>query len=799
MFASRPGTHPRIAPTLALLACAALLIVGCPSTPSSNHAPIADDDTITTPVDTPVEVTLDAHDADGDALTFTIETDPGHGTLAGTGGTRTYTPDEGFAGTDSFTFAAHDASSTSNLATVTLHVVEGNHPPVAHPQAVATDQDTPVSITLTGSDPDGDELVFDVDVLPAHGQLDGTAPLLTYAPAPGYSGWDEFGFTVSDGALTSGRAYVAVHIGSVNEAPTGLLLHPSPLVIPENLLAGADVGTFETIDADIPDGDTHAYTLVAGDGDDGNGDFTISGDTLYTATVFDYEAATSTSIRVRTTDGAGAFFEERFTIAIDDEDEPPDLAPLPHRTILIGASIDVPLTVQDEMPDQLFLEALTSAPSIVAPYDLTILGTSSPWTLRITPSPCIAGTATITVTATDPAAQSDAETFDLRIHKPFQDPPTRLTASDGGTDDLFGHAVAIDGDTALVGAPWDSDDAALAGAVYAFQRTDSGWVQQAKLTPSDGAANQGFGRPVAIDGDYAIVGALGDDDNGSSAGAAYVLHRTSSGWSEGPKLTASDGAAQDLFGASVALDGAYALIGAYRDDDRGTDAGAAYLFHRTSSGWTELPKLTASDGVAYAYFGQAVAIDGDYAIVGAHGDGGYVGAAYVFQRTSSGWTELAKLTASDGVAPDAFGTSVAIDSEYAVVGCACDLGGIDEGAAYVFHRTGSGWTELPKLSASDAAQGDEFGASVAIDGDYLLVGAPNHDVNGAARAGAAYVFQRCGDVWKETAILASDHPTSDAQYGLSVALSAGDALVGAQQDDVSGPQSNEGAAYLHTR
>ncbi|MSQ08671.1 MAG: hypothetical protein EXR44_05165, partial [Dehalococcoidia bacterium] len=202
------------------------------------------------------------------------------------------------------------------------------------------------------------------------------------------------------------------------------------------------------------------------------------------------------------------------------------------------------------------------------------------------------------------------------------------------------------------------------------------WTQQQKLTASDGAANDFFGYSVAVSGDTAVVGAWGDD---SAKGSAYVFTRSGSTWTQQQKLTASDGAAIDYFGYSVAVSGDTAVVGAYGDDSY---KGSAYVFTRSGSTWTQQQKLTASDGAANDYFGGSVAVSGDTAVVGAYGDDSEKGSAYVFTRSGSTWTQQQKLTASDGAANDFFGWSVAVSGDTAVVGARSDDS--SKGSAYMF-------------------------------------------------------------------------------------------------------------------
>ncbi|MEX0785839.1 MAG: FG-GAP repeat protein [Dehalococcoidia bacterium] len=318
----------------------------------------------------------------------------------------------------------------------------------------------------------------------------------------------------------------------------------------------------------------------------------------------------------------------------------------------------------------------------------------------------------------------------------------KLTASDGAAFDFFGSFVSLSGDTALVGAPLDDDNGGDSGSAYIFQRSGGVWTEQAKLTASDGTAFDVFGVSVSLSGDTALVGTE-DDDNGDDSGSAYVFQHSSGVWTEQAKLTASDFAARDLFGASVSVSGDTALVGALGDDDNGSGSGSAYVFQDSGGVWSEQAKLTASDGAAFDTFGFSVSLSGDTALVSALLDddnGADSGSAYVFQRSGGVWSEQAKVTASDGAAGDEFGYEVSLSGNTALVGAAeDDDNGDDSGSAYVFLRSGGVWSEQAKLTASDGAAGDEFGYAVSVSGDTALVGAYLDDDNGAD-SGSAYVY-----------------------------------------------------------
>ncbi|MCH8151573.1 MAG: hypothetical protein IH830_04265 [Planctomycetes bacterium] len=387
---------------------------------------------------------------------------------------------------------------------------------------------------------------------------------------------------------------------------------------------------------------------------------------------------------------------------------------------------------------------------------------------------------------------------------------TKLTASDAAAGDEFGISVASSGDVAAVGARFDDDNGIDSGSAYVFRWNGSAWLQEAKLIASDGSPGDQFGFSVSISGDVALMGAFRDDDSGTDSGSAYMFRWNGWSWVQEAKLTASDGAADDFFGFSVAVSGELAVVGAVRDEDAclgypnsnpNCNTGSAYVFKRPAGGWvdmTETAKLTASDGGVGDEFGFSVAVYGEVAVVGARLDddnGQNSGSAYVFVKPPGGWvdmTETAKLTASDGAAIDLFGSSVGLSGDMAVVGAHLhDVNRASVGSAYVFEKPAGGWvdmTETAKLTASDGTAGDKFGFSVAVSGNVTVITAVNDDDNGV-NSGSAYVFRFDGTDWIEEAKLtASDGAPSD-DFGLSVAVNGDVAVVGAFWDDDNGGQS----------
>jgi hypothetical protein len=305
----------------------------------------------------------------------------------------------------------------------------------------------------------------------------------------------------------------------------------------------------------------------------------------------------------------------------------------------------------------------------------------------------------------------------------------KLLAGDGSAHDNFGYSVSVDGGTAVIGA-WGNNG--TSGSAYVFVRAADGtWSQQAKLTAADGAMDDLFGFRVAVSGGTAVIGAHGDDDKGDYSGSAYVFVQAADGtWSQQAKLTAADGATDDYFGVRVSVDGDTAVIGAYGDDDKGDYSGSAYVFARAADGtWSQQVKLTAADGAAYDYFGESVAVDGGTAVIGAYGDddkGSNSGAAYVFVQAADGtWSQQAKLTAADGATDDVFGYSVAVDGGTAVIGVQFDDDkGNNSGSAYVFG------------SAVTVTDTDDDGIADATDNCPLVANAAQTDTDGDGKGDA---------------------------------------------------------------
>ena len=437
-----------------------------------------------------------------------------------------------------------------------------------------------------------------------------------------------------------------------------------------------------------------------------------------------------------------------------------------------------------------------------------------------------------------------------------------LKAENTGAGDAFGYSVAVSGDTVVVGAPWKDGT----GAAFVFVRSGTTWTQQAYLKASNAGAGDMFGYSVAISGDTVVIGARSEDssttgvnstpnDSASNSGAAYVFVRSGTAWTQQAYLKAHNTGAGDEFGAySVSVSGDTVVVGAVYEDsstvgvnstsnDSATDSGAAYVFVRSGTTWTQQAYLKASNTGVADGFGYSVSVSGDTVVAGAAWEDSSAagvnstpnenasdsGAAYVFVRSGTTWTEQAYLKASNTGAGDWFAFRVAISGDTVVVGAPTEDSGTtgvdsvpnenasDSGAAYVFVRKGTAWTQDAYLKASNTGADDTFGIDTAIEGNTVVVGArqesssstgvnstPNEN---AAASGAAYVFVRSRATWTQLAYLKPGNPGSLDYFGGSVAVSGDTVIVGAHCEDSSTTGVNStpndsapdsGAAYVFT-
>ena len=440
-----------------------------------------------------------------------------------------------------------------------------------------------------------------------------------------------------------------------------------------------------------------------------------------------------------------------------------------------------------------------------------------------------------------------------------------IKSSNSEAIDNFGWVVALDGDTLAVSALGEDSIANVVdgdqinnggsnlGAVYVFTRSNGVWTQQAYIKPSNPDNGDQFGAGLALSGDTLVVGAPMEDsgaannpadNNAGDSGAVYVFVRDGTTWTQQANLKASDIGTGDLFGFSVAIDGDTLAVGAQREDsnatgvngdqlnENGGESGAAYVFVRSSGNWTQEAYVKPLNTGISDFFGSSVALSGDTLAVGAPLEdlnatgvnpiggadtAGESGAAYVFIRSGALWNQQAYIKASNTGADDEFGWSVALDGDTLAVGARFE-GSAANGAAYVFTRTGTFWSQQALIRASNAEDSDAFGSSIALDGDLLAAGAPaeaseatsvggTQTNNSAPNSGAAYLFQRAGGAWSQRSYIKASNSDMSDKFGGAVALSGTTVVVGAVGEDSFDtgvgadqvdfhPDHDSGAAYV---
>jgi len=358
-----------------------------------------------------------------------------------------------------------------------------------------------------------------------------------------------------------------------------------------------------------------------------------------------------------------------------------------------------------------------------------------------------------------------------------------------------GWSTAIDGDVAVAGTN-HGDDAV--GSAHVFRRSGDTWSNDATLSPWDEPGDQYFGRDVAISGDLVVVGSPLDDSVGTNFGCAYVFRWDGDGWSPEAKLVSPAGRRNEEFGNAVAASGNTIFVGAAAELD---DFGRVYVFEYDGTDWTPTATLTPSDGTVRDRFGSAIDVDGDAVVIGAARDDGddiLLDRAYVFRHDGAAWTEEAKLLASDGVPYVWFGGSVAISGDRVVVGALTEVDGRRRtwfGSAYVYEFDGSDWAQQVKLASPNPTPEARFGVSVSVAGDALLVGAL--EVPGTTdppKTGVAYLYREGASGWYHAETLAPSQAHDSNQFGYSLAISGGSAIVGAPYDQPI--HSSEGSAFF---
>ncbi|MDX2080157.1 MAG: FG-GAP repeat protein [Terrimicrobiaceae bacterium] len=384
-----------------------------------------------------------------------------------------------------------------------------------------------------------------------------------------------------------------------------------------------------------------------------------------------------------------------------------------------------------------------------------------------------------------------------------------LRPTDAAAGDRFGAAVAVSGATVAAGAPGDDRGALMnAGSAYVFTRdaVTGAWNSFQKLLNTDAAAGDTFGSSVSIAGELVLIGSPLDDTGagaGTDAGSAYVFTRTLGTWGQSAKLVASDGAASDAFGSAVALSLTTAVVGAPKD---ASSSGCAYVFMLGTGSWVQQGKLTSDDLATGDTLGSSVAISGETAILGAPGDdnsyGMDAGAAYVFFRSQGTWSQQKKLTRLGQKPGDGLGTSVGIWKDVAVVGSpGVDGGSLQQqmGGASFYRRSKAGWDGGASV-ISQVYAGARFGSSVAIDGEFSIIGSPGSESQAGHEAGQAniYAFRKENGEWRSIDYLSAGYTSLGGESGTSIGVSGNHAIVGSPNDETASGLS-AGRVFLLTK
>jgi len=389
-----------------------------------------------------------------------------------------------------------------------------------------------------------------------------------------------------------------------------------------------------------------------------------------------------------------------------------------------------------------------------------------------------------------------------------------LVAQDPDSGDNFGISVAIQGDTAVVGGSHIDDNLGNAGGVEVFERNGITWSSTAQLFPSGQLTSDLFGFAVALDGDYIVAGAYSADPQGSASGNATVFVRSGNTWCELDTLVAEvagvlDGEANAWFGHSVDISGDTIVVGAHNHHEGGqNDSGAVYVFVRDDGGtpdvcddtWPWQAKLTPTASQADAEFGFDVAIDGDRILIGSPLEDAPLsnqGGAYLFERVGTNWSEVAHLVEPGGTASDEFGRSVALDGNTVAVGVPRDdANGTDSGAVMFFEEFGGFWAFDERLDAGMfGTTSDRYGSSIHFDGDTAVVAAPASTIAGSG-SGVAYYHERSGGSWDHEPIwqLVACNGAAGDDFGTAVGISSSRVVVGAPDHAQT---SSSGLAYVY--
>jgi len=794
----------------------------------------------------------DEADSDGDTVSFRIErvlagtlTKDGvpveaevGGELLREGESWSWTPPTTAVGlVEAFVVRAWDGRAASEAAVPVRVLVETfNEPPqVSGFAAVETDEDTPVSVSFTLQDDHTapQDLILKIQssdpaLIPQAGLVlsgVGANRTVLVTPSPDRNGSATLQLTASDERGSESTVHMTIRVRPAPDRPRLTRVGPLSGAIEDSPYEITYEALLAVTDATDADGDTLSFLVRGG----GNGSLSKAGIEVGAAGIIfgpgDRLVWTPplnangllTACEVLAFDGQNLSLEpEVVRVNVLPVNDPPTLT---HIETTAGASLGATLTfghqdltlasdaadVDGDLVSFLIEETRSgllkiNGAAVIAGVTRVGPGQELTWT------PTTNGVVTaFTVRAFDGVSPSTlAVPVRVAVSVPVLQPTAKLIARVPAPVALFGNSVSLFGETAVVGAYLtDVNGKRAAGSAYVYTKSGTNWVEQAKLTASDAAADARFGCSVSIFGDTIVVGANQAKVSGLEfAGAAYVFVRQGTNWIQHSKLTKSHKAEFDLFGTSVAIFGDALVVGASQAMAKGEEfAGQACVFERSGGAWVERAQLEADDASTDDGFGISVSMSADSIVVGAfvadlEGEVD-AGAAYIFGRSTSGWVQQTKLQSARASRFDRFGSSVSISGDTVVIGAnRADLSeGNDGGASYVYVRTSAGWVEQARLTTSDGLASDWLGTSVAISGDTIVVGAFRADLQHKPDSGGAYLFQRSGTLWTETAKLLATDPAANDRMGSSVGLFGGTVIVGTQGADLTTTR-DAGASYV---
>jgi hypothetical protein len=355
----------------------------------------------------------------------------------------------------------------------------------------------------------------------------------------------------------------------------------------------------------------------------------------------------------------------------------------------------------------------------------------------------------------------------------------KITVNAPSNYNYFGQSSDISGDKIIIGDEYGN---AQNGVAYIFRKDGDSWVQEAKLEASDKALDDKFGSAVAIDGNIAVVGAEGEDTGGSGAGAAYIYRFNGTSWIQEAKILASDKRKYAKFGDVIDISGSTIVVGSKENGTVGIDAGSAYVFKHNGSSWYQETILLSNDISRDDNFGSSVSIEGNRIVVG--NGGGFSKSAYVFKHNGTSWNQEAEIKGE--------GIAVAISGNLIISGANNED---NTGAAYIYRFNGTSWIEEQRIKHSNPKTYDNFGRTVAVNGDTIVIGSGG-DAGGVSDAGSAYIFKYENSSWVEKVQLYSDTPKSYGGYADSLNVTSdGSIVLGASREVTAG--ASDGAVYIY--